>query len=281
MSRPGVPERRGAPSAPTLVDTHCHLTADAYAANRGDVLARAAHAGVDAIVVVASDLDDAAAALELARGGAAAATRPDGPRLFSTAGIHPHAATHAEPGFTDRLEALLSETEVVAVGECGLDYHYDFSPRDVQRRVFTAQLELAAATGLPAVVHCREAEADMAAIVREAGAGGARGVLHCFPGDRELLDAALEAGWSVSFTGLVTFRSFDGEDAVRAVPEGRFMLETDGPYLAPAPHRGKRNEPAYLPLIRDRVAEIRGEPAGRVARATTEAARAFFDLPTP
>jgi TatD DNase family protein len=256
-----------------LIDTHCHLTADAFAPDREAVLARAGAAGVGAVVTIASDLRDAEAAGELA-------ATPQAPvRLFHTAGIHPHQAGEAEPGDEDRLRELLRAPGVVAVGECGLDFHYDFSPRDTQFRWFERQLGLAAELDLPVVVHCREAEQAMIPRIREAGGAGVRGVLHCFPGDLPLLEAAMEAGWAVSFTGIVTFRSFQGGEAVRTVPAGRYFLETDGPYLAPIPHRGKRNEPAHLPLIRDRVAELRGETPEQVEADTTNGARDFFRLP--
>jgi len=164
------------------------------------------------------------------------------------------------------------------VGECGLDFHYDFSPRPVQHRVFDVHLEVAAEAGLPLVVHCREAEREMARLVREAGDSGIRGVLHCFPGDVGLFDAAMEAGWLVSFTGMVTFRSFSGADLVRAVPSDRYMLETDGPYMAPVPHRGSRNEPARVTNIRDRIAELRGTLPGVVEGETGVTAASFFHL---
>jgi len=196
-----------------------------------------------------------------------------------TAGVHPHAAAGVAPGWLAQLRALLGEEGVVAVGECGLDYHYDFAPRADQLRVFRAQIALAAECGRPLVVHCREAESDLIPLMKEAGQGGVRGVLHAFSGELGLLESALDAGWNVSFTGMVTFRNFQGIEGVRRVPEGRYMLETDGPYLAPVPHRGGRNEPALLPYIRDRVAELRGEAPEVVERASTRAAIAFFGLP--
>lgn len=258
-----------------LIDTHCHLTAERYAGDRRAVLERAMAEGVVEVVVIASDVKDAEAALSLvgeASGG--------GPRLHATAGIHPHQAGGAGDEDAERLRELVRRQGIVAVGECGLDFHYDFAPRDVQTRWFEAQLQLAGELDLPVVVHCREAEEEMIPLVREAGSAGVRGVLHCYPGHLPLLETAMEAGWSVSFTGIVTFRTFRGTEAVQVVPAGRYFLETDGPYLAPVPHRGKRNEPAFVSLIRDRVAELRGEPAFRVEEETTVAARAFFQLPS-
>jgi TatD DNase family protein len=264
-----------------LVDSHCHLTHQRFDEDRSEVLRRAADAGVDCVVSIASDLDDAeriASELVGMRGGV---------RVFGTAGVHPHDVgglpdPEREPGAArdvlDRLRALVARPGVVAVGECGLDFHYDFAPRDAQRRWFDAQLRLAGEAARPVVVHCREAEADMIPRVMEAGEAGVRGVLHCFPGDLELLEAAMDAGWCVSFTGNVTFRRFDGSRAVQEVPAGRYFLETDGPYLAPVPHRGKRNEPAFVALVRDRVAELRGVAPAKVEAETTRAVVEFFGL---
>jgi TatD DNase family protein len=260
----------------SLIDTHCHLSHEQFEGDLEGLLGRAAAAGVPRVISIASHLSDARVLLGIA----------DGVRVFRTAGIHPHhagalgAATVSE-GMAE-LRALLADPGAggaVAVGECGLDYHYDFSPRPEQRRWFEAQLALAGEVGLPVVVHCRSAEADMIPLVRDAGVSGVRGVLHCFSGDLALLDVALEAGWSVSFTGNVTFRNFDAGEAVQRVPGDRYFLETDGPYMAPVPHRGKRNEPSFLPRVRDRVAEIRGVSALVVEEETTRNAEAFFGLP--
>jgi len=270
----------------TLIDTHCHLSHERFQDDLDAVLGRAHAAGVTRVVSIASHLDDAekliAWTAEGTGGGGA-------PRVFVTAGVHPHEVGHLPDGpdddprvrqVLDRLRGLLVHPGVVAVGECGLDFHYDFAPRETQFRWFERQLGVAAETGRPVVVHCRAAEDEMVPRVREAGEAGVRGVLHCFPGHLGLLEAAMDAGWSVSFTGIVTFRSFDGVEAVQQVPEGRYFLETDGPYLAPIPHRGKRNEPAFVPLIRDRVAELRGMTPQEVEDSTSAAAVRFFDLPT-
>jgi len=265
---------RTGPERFMLVDTHCHLTHERYRDDLPEVLMVSLRAGTAVVISIASDLSDAGDARTLAERFAGT---PDAPRIFTTAGVHPHEAGRAPGDLVERLRAfVLADPGTVAIGECGLDYHYDFAPRPVQRRVFDEQLELAAETGHPVVVHCREAEKDMIPIVGEAGRAGVRGVLHCFPGDLELLEAALDAGWSVSFTGMVTFRSFAGQEAVTRVPKDRYMLETDGPYMAPVPHRGKRSDPGHIHLIRDRIAEIRGESTDEVAADTTRNAEAFF-----
>lgn len=265
-----------------LIDTHCHLTDVRFQEDLPETLGRAHEAGLGAVVAIASDLEEAGAVRALWAPPApsdSVGAGPIAPGIWGTAGIHPHEASKAAEGFARRLEETLRlDPRFVAIGECGLDYHYDFSPRGTQRRVFETQIAVAADVGLPLVVHCREAEEDMTPMVKAAGQAQVRGVLHCFPGDPTLLAAAMEAGWLVSFTGMITFRSFDGAEAVRAVPGDRYMLETDGPYLAPVPHRGKRNEPAFVAHVRDRVAEIRGESPARVERETTATAIQFFGL---
>ncbi len=255
-----------------LIDTHCHLTHDRFGDDVDGTLARALEAGVERVVVIASTAEDAGDVLELVRNRES---------LWGTAGIHPHRSGEAEDGDLERVRELLEDPRMVAVGETGLDFHYDFSPRDVQRRLFEAHLQLAADTGLPVVVHSRSADDDTRALIRDCPRG-LRGVLHCFTGGRDLQETALEAGWSISFTGLVTFRNFDAREAVRRVPRERLMVETDAPYLAPAPHRGKRNEPAYVRHVADAVARIRDEAPEDVASYTTENAEAFFALdPAP
>ncbi len=251
-----------------LFDSHCHLTDERFAADLPAVLERAWQAGLVGLVSIASDAKDAEAAAALAAAD---------PRLRATAGIHPHTARDADEEAFRRVEDLLGRDEVVAVGEAGLDYHYDNSPRDAQRKVFRRQLELAARTGLPIVVHSREADGDTAALIEEAGRD-VRGVLHCFAGGDGLLDAGLRNDWYVSFSGMVTFRSWSAEDLVRRVPADRLLVETDSPYLAPVPHRGGRNEPAYVARVVERLAEMLGEDGSAVAERTTENARRFYRL---
>ena len=251
------------------LDSHCHLTDARFAGEVGEVLERAVEAGVVAAVSISSDADDAHAVAELAE---------NHPRVWGTAGIHPHVAADAEPGDLERIADLLrSRSRLVAVGETGLDYHYDNSPREVQRRRFREQAELAAELELPLVVHSRDADEDTRALVREMGRT-VRGVLHCYTGGDALLDEALEAGWYVSYSGIASFSSFNGRDGVRRVPRDRLLVETDAPYLAPEPRRGRRNEPAYVVHVAAAVAEIRDEDPEEVGRYTTANARRFYGL---
>ncbi len=251
-----------------LVDSHCHLADPAFDADREVVLSRAREAGVGAVVVVADGVDTAERCLALA-------ARPG---LFATAGVHPHRASAFDAAAADRVEALLREPRVVAVGETGLDYHYDLSPRDAQREAFAWHLARAAAAGKPVVVHSREADEDTARLLADAPAG-LTGVLHCFSAGPAVLDAALARGLAVSWSGMVTFRNWDARWALERVPDEALLVETDAPYLAPAPHRGRRNEPAHVGLTAARVAELRGTTPERLAALTGANARRLFHLP--
>lgn len=257
-----------------LTDSHCHLSDGAFDGDRRAALDRARAAGATRIVSVASDPDDGLAALDLARAHDA---------VRCTTGVHPHAVSESGAGVADAGEAAAvldaireaaADPLCVAIGETGLDYHYDNAPRDVQRRSFRRHARIAEETELPLVVHSRDAEEDTAAAVREC-AGTVAGVLHCFTGPTALMEAALEAGWLVSFTGTVTFGWFDA-GLVRAVPAGRYMIETDSPYLAPVPRRGRRNEPAFVLHVAQAVARIRDESLETVAKDTWDAASRFF-----
>jgi len=249
-----------------MFDTHCHLTDAAYAADLAAVLGRAREAGIRGIVTIASNADDAAHAERLA------AAHPD---VWWTAGTHPHEAERAAQDL-DRVRELLGHDAVVAVGETGLDYHYDNSPRDSQRRSLDEHLKLAADSGLPIVVHSRSADDDTIAAIRSAT--GVVGVLHCFTGGSALFDTALGAGWYFSFGGMVTFRNWSGAELLRRVPPDRLLLETDGPYLAPVPYRGRRNEPAFMTCARDAVAAVRGVDGAELDRTTEANARRFYGL---
>jgi len=252
---------------PALFDSHLHLTAKTFEEDRDEVLTRARAAGIAEMVSIASDPRDArdAAALAAAR-----------PGIWATAGLHPHeAATTGEAALAE-IERLASSPEVVAIGETGLDYHYDYAPRDLQRANFRAHLELAAALDLPIVVHSREAEEETVALLEEF-AGQVRGVLHCFAGGDRLLDAGLASGWWVSFSGLITFVDALAP-AARRVPSNRVLIETDAPYLAPVPRRGRRNEPALLVHTCARLAELREVSLEDMAATTRRNAHRLYGI---
>jgi TatD DNase family protein len=252
-----------------VFDSHCHLTDGRFDDDRAAVIDAALDAGVTRMVTVASDLSDARVAAELARGH---------PALWSTAGIHPHEVGEARAADLTALRELAgSWAEVVAIGETGLDYFYEHSPRELQRSFFEAHFEVATELDLPIVIHTREAEDDTIAILRNAPAA-VRKVLHCFTGSMRLLEAGLEADCYVSFSGIITFAKFDGQEAVRAVPEQRLLAETDAPYLAPVPRRGKRNEPAFVTHVVAALADIRGESVAAVAQTTARNAERFYAL---
>lgn len=250
-------------------DSHCHLTDERFGDEAAAVVRRARAAGVAEMTVIASDEDDARRAVDLARAL----------DLHATAGIHPHVAERPAAAF-ERVRELVEDPRVVAIGETGLDYYYDNAPRAAQRDSFARHLRLAGDTGLAVVVHSRDADADTAAMIRDAGRS-VTGVLHCFAGGPDLFDAGIEAGWYVSFSGLITFAGYGTPELVARTPADRLLIETDAPYLAPVPHRGRRNEPAYVLEVARRVAELRGEPVEDVARQTTSNARAFYRLTAP
>jgi len=258
-----------------LVDSHCHLADPAFDADRAAVLARARAAGVDAVVCVADGVAAAEQCLELARAHPAAGA--EAPLLAASAGLHPHQASDFGTATADALERLLADPRVVAVGETGLDYHYDRSPREAQREAFAWHLAAAARSGKPVVVHSREADDDTARLLRDAPAG-LTGVLHCFSAGRAVLEAALARGLCVSWSGMVTFKNWDLAWALAAVPDERLLIETDAPYLAPVPHRGKRNEPAFVAATATRLAELKGTTPERLGELTAANARRLFRL---
>jgi TatD DNase family protein len=248
-----------------LVDTHCHLADAAFAGDARAVVDRAGAAGVGHVVVVGESREAADRALALAANDA---------RISATAGVHPHGASAWDGGAAVWLRQRLADERVVAAGEMGLDYHYDYAPRDRQRVAFDAQMDLAAAAGKPAVIHAREADDDVAAVLRNHPDTVA--VLHSFSSGPALLDAGLVLGHYVSFSGMITFKNWRQDDAIRRVPPERLLVETDAPYLAPVPHRGARNEPALVVHVAARLAEVLGITLEEVARITTANARRLF-----
>jgi TatD DNase family protein len=255
----------------SFIDSHAHLADPAFDPDRNVVVERARAAGARAIVCIGESI----AAAERA---ALLAARNSG-FVFSTAGVHPHDAASYDPlRDPDEIRRFV-DGGAIAVGECGLDYHYDHSPRESQRRAFAAQLALARELDRPVVVHTREAEADTAAMVAEAGAAGVRGVLHCYTGSHQLAETGLIAGWFVSFSGIVTFKKWEDDALIRLVPDDRLLVESDSPYLAPIPHRGKRNEPAWVTFTVARVALARGVDASSLGARAAENTVRLFRLP--
>lgn len=255
---------------PVFVDSHVHLADPQFDADRDSVIAAAREAGARGLVCIGESPDAADRARRIAEAYAGL--------VWHTAGMHPHDAaafdlTRDLPRIREHLD-----NGAVAIGECGLDYHYDNSPRDVQREVFTAQLHLAAETGKPVVVHTRDAVDDTIAMVREAGESGVRGVLHCFTGPVSIAEVALTAGWYVSFSGVITFKKWDDDGLIRSIPADRTLVESDAPYLAPVPFRGKRNEPAHVALTLSRVAEARALDVHTMGELTVTNAQRLFGL---
>jgi TatD DNase family protein len=253
-------------------DSHAHLADAAFDTDRDAVVRAAAEAGAVGIVCIGESQSAAAGARSLS-------DRHPGLVRF-TAGVHPHYAAGYDAARDRDWIGQAMAGGAVAVGECGLDYHYDNAPRDRQRAAFLDQLALAAAAGRPVVVHTRDAEADTMDVLRDAARAGVRGVLHCFTGSIKLAEAGLDAGWSVSFSGIITFAKWGGDDVVRAVPDDRLLVETDAPYLAPVPVRGRRNEPRYIPHVVARLAAVRKVATDDLALRLISNAQRFFGLAT-
>jgi TatD DNase family protein len=252
-----------------VIDSHCHIDMPQFDADRAEVVARARAAGLTTMLVVGG-VDE--------EGGHRRALRvAEELGLPASAGIHPHEARLATEENYEELRALAREGRIVALGELGLDFHYDHSPRDVQREVFRRQLRLAREVSLPVIVHTREADDETGAILEEEGAGATGGVIHCFTGGHELARRALALGFHLSFSGIVAFpRAEVIQQVARTTPEDRLLVETDAPFLAPPPHRGKRNEPAFVVDVARAVARLRDVPVEAVGRAAEANFRALF-----
>jgi TatD DNase family protein len=250
-----------------LIDTHCHLADPAYDPDRAEVLGRAWAGGVSRIVAIGESRPAAERALALAAAE---------PRISVTAGVHPHDASGWSGEAEAWLRAMLGRPDVVAAGEMGLDYHYDHSPRQAQRIAFEAQLALAREAGKAAVIHAREADDDVAAMLR--AHPDVPAILHSFSSGPGLLRAGLDLRHYVSFSGMVTFKNWRLDHAILETPLDRILVETDGPYLAPVPHRGKRNEPVFVRHTVERVAAVRGLPVEEMIAATAANAARVFGL---
>jgi TatD DNase family protein len=256
-----------------VIDTHCHLTHPRFRADEAAVVARAREAGLEACVSIGTGVEDAGRVRELTR-------RYDG-FVFGTAGLDPFSCHAAGDAFDDSLRALedlLGAGGFVALGEIGLDYHYDLDPRPLQAERFERQLDLAARFRLPVVIHVREAHEDMAAILT--AHSDCRGVIHSFTAGRAEAESYLALGWCLAFNGVSTFPKGETvRDAARACPAQRLLIETDSPYLSPVPLRGRRCEPAFVTHTLDRLAEARGEDRCELSTTTSANARRLFGLP--
>jgi len=249
----------------SLIDSHCHLDSPEFDADRDEVVARALEAGVEHMVAIGtgSGPPDLEAGIRLAARY---------PQFYATVGIHPHDAAKASKPDIDRLAELLVHPKVVALGEIGLDYHYDFSPRETQTSVFIQQMEIAAAAKKPIVIHTREAWDDTAALLEHYWKPyGIGGIMHCFSGGPAEARRALDLGFYLSFGGILTFpKALDVQGAAKEAPADRILVETDAPYLAPVPKRGKRNEPALIFHTAQKLAELRSQSLEDVSHVTTE-----------
>ena len=258
----------------TLVDSHCHLDFPDFAEEREAVIARARASGVRTMVTICT---------HVSRFAAVAAIAESDPDIWCSVGVHPHEAGSEPDIGTDALVDLSRHPKVVGIGECGLDYHYDHSPRERQADVFRVHAAAACAADLPLIVHTRDADEDTAAILREQSrAGRLKGVLHCFTSGADLARAALDLGFYVSLSGIVTFRNSTAlQSLAKELPLDRILVETDAPFLAPVPKRGKRNEPAFVAHTASFVADLRGIALPTLAAATTENFHRLFARATP
>ena len=253
-----------------LADSHAHIDDERFDADRDEVVARALAAGVSLIVNIGADMASSARSVALAE---------KYPGIYAAVGMHPHDSQDMKENDYRQLEQWANHPKVVAIGEIGLDYHYDLSPRPVQKEVFLRQLDLARKTGKPFIIHEREAHADMLDIIRNA-ARGLNGVFHCFSGSVETAREYLKMGFYISVAGPVTFpKSVKTKEVAKAVPLDRLLVETDSPYLTPQPFRGKRNEPAYVRLVAEEIANLRDISLAELAETTTANVRRLFNIP--
>lgn len=256
-----------------LIDSHAHLDMKEFEGDRGQVLERARAYGIRAIVNVGYDLESSSRSVALAG---------DHAEVYAAVGLHPHGARRVGEETYRSLRRLAGARKVVALGEMGLDYYRDLSPREVQREVFRRQIRLARELKLPIIVHDRDAHGDILNIMREEGAGEVGGVMHCFSGNWSLARECLELGFYLSIAGPVTYpNNYKTQEVARLAPLDRLLIETDAPYLAPIPFRGRVNEPVYVKLVAEKIASLRGIGYHRVAEATAANACRLFGLNLP
>jgi TatD DNase family protein len=260
------------PDSLRLIDSHAHIQGPEFAADLNGVIDRAHAVGVEKILVVGGTG-------ELSSNDAAVAVANSFTGLFATVGMHPHDAKDVSEQDFERLERLAADPKVVAVGETGLDFYYDHSPRDLQVKVFTRFIHMARVLELPLIVHDRDAHREIAELLKSEGGGNLRGVIHCFTGDYPAAREFLDLGFYISFSGIVTFKNAEAlREAARKLPLERLLVETDSPYLAPVPHRGKRNEPAFVLHVAETIARVKGLPLQEITQATSRNAGALFGI---
>ncbi len=254
----------------SLIDSHAHLDDERFDEDREQVIANAVDAGITSLINVGHDMESSERSIALA---------DKYPFIYAAVGVHPHDAKDAPDGYIDRLKDLLKNQKVVAVGEIGLDYYYDLSPRDVQQKVFIEQLNLAKEAARPVIIHLRDAYGDFLDIMRRERLEPAAGVMHCFSGSWEVARECLEMGFYISFAGPVTFKNAAKlRETAQKIPLEKILVETDCPYLTPVPHRGKRNEPAYVRLVAEQIAAVKGLSTEEFCRHTVENAKKLFGI---
>jgi len=257
---------------PWLVDTHAHLDFSQFDADREQVIERASEAEVRTILSIGIALATSRKNISLAE---------TYPSVYAAVGVHPHDVTRIQEGELEQLRELVHHPRVKAIGEVGLDYYRNLSPGELQRRSLRTFLDWSLETGKPLIIHTREADADILRLLREKSRSHWRGVFHCFPGDLAMAEEVMALGFHLSFTGVVTFKNAAMADVAARVPLHRMLLETDCPYMAPVPHRGKRNEPADVQHVAQKIAELKGLSFAEIARATSENACELFGFSQP
>jgi TatD DNase family protein len=252
-----------------LIDTHAHIDTEAFDKDRPDVINSAFDSGIEAIIIPATEPAEFHKLLQVTSSNE---------RLYCSIGVHPHNAQQTDEHTLQLVEDLCSNEKVVAIGEIGLDYYYDFSPPEIQKHIFREQLKIAKKLKLPVIIHNRDSDDDLMQILREEQDGTLEGVLHCFSSTTDLMRQAVDLGFHISYTGSITFKNSKLNETILHTPLERMLLETDSPYMTPVPHRGKRNEPKFVRIIAEKISEIKSLPIEKVISMTTSNARNLFKL---
>jgi TatD DNase family protein len=252
-----------------FIDTHCHLDFENFDGDRESVIQRSIKNKIEAIITIGTSVETSLKSIELAEKFAT---------VFASVGIHPNDANNVNKNSIQKIYDISTHPKVVAIGEIGLDYYRDYAPQDIQKELFRAQLKIAREKELPVIIHNRQAHSDVYDILIEEKPTGLKGVLHSFDGDMHFLDSVLAYNFYVSFTGVVTFKNANFDELIKRVPLENLLLETDSPFLTPAPFRGKRNEPSYVTYIAEKIAEVKEISIDELGKITTANARKLFNL---